>query len=199
MVVFDLEFAHAIEFLLDIGREEMDVKRFLARAVCCACAIHQPGLGNEELSPIAELELESVPAETAIDTALGRRFADAAWSGRLGYSAGQCYAYVWSALLNVLGPGIESLPVPARSAYLFGDWIDRNPASAKKNLRLVKAKGAGVSAPEGSVLVWEPGQCGYNRTHGHIEIALGDGKACSDFCGPIARGCGEPRIYVPTR
>jgi hypothetical protein len=167
--------------------------------VCGSLALQQFGYGSEQEADAIFESAQEAPSANAVDTALGKRFADAAWYGRLGYSAGQCYAYVWSALRKVKGSQIESLPVPARSAYMFGDWVDNNPISAKKSLSLVRAKGSGRSAPEGSVLVWEPGQCGYNSIHGHIEIALGDGTACSDFCGPIARGCGEPRIYVPSR
>jgi hypothetical protein len=167
--------------------------------VCGSVALQQFGYGSDQEGDAIFESAQEAPSLSAVDTVLGKRFADAAWHGRLGYSVGQCYAYVWSALRAVLGSRIESLSVPASSAYMFGDWVDNNPASAKQALRLVKVKGSGVSAPEGSVLVWEPGQCGYNGVHGHIEIALGDGTACSDFCGPIARGCGEPRIYAPFR
>jgi hypothetical protein len=171
----------------------------LSSLVCVAIAAQQSANGSNFGGAVADDSAHEAPSSSTVDAVLGKRFADAAWYGRLGYSAGQCYAYVWSALRAVLGSRIESLSVPASSAYMFGDWVDNNPASAKQALRLVKVKGSGVSAPEGSVLVWEPGQCGYNGVHGHIEIALGDGTACSDFCGPIARGCGEPRIYAPFR
>jgi hypothetical protein len=51
--------------------------------------------------------------------------------------------------------------------------------------------------PRGSIIAWRPGQCGYHSTYGHIEIAIGGGRACSDFCGTIKRGCGAPNVYVP--
>ena len=177
----------------------MKILMRLALIVGLLFASQQPGFGSEEETFFEGRETQGTPSLDAIDKALGKQFADAAWYGRLGYSAGQCYAYVWSALRKVLGNRIESLPVPASSAYMFGDWVDNNPVSAKKSLRLVRVKGSGVYSPEGSVLVWEPGQCGYSRSHGHIEISQGDGTACSDFCGPIATGCGEPRIYAPFR
>lgn len=51
--------------------------------------------------------------------------------------------------------------------------------------------------PRGSIIAWRPGQCGYHSTYGHIEIVIGGGRACSDFCGTIKRGCGSPNVYVP--
>jgi hypothetical protein len=133
------------------------------------------------------------------DPAYGKRLADAAWYGRLGWSEGRCYEYVWKALVNVLGSGIEALPVPVTSAYQFGDWVDANPSTARSRLKLSRSSVGRLNAPEGSVIVWDPGQCGYHGVHGHIEVALGDGTACSDFCGPIATGCDSPRIYVPVK
>lgn len=51
--------------------------------------------------------------------------------------------------------------------------------------------------PRGSIIAWRPGQCGYHPTYGHIEIVVGGGRACSDFCGSIKRECGLPNVYVP--
>ena len=172
---------------------------FLLALLLAVTPVQGLGYENEVDVTFSLQEVEDSPSVSAIDVALGRRLAAAAWNGRLGYASGQCYTYVWAALRSVLGGSIEALPVPSRSAYMFGDWVDDNTASAKQNLRLSKAKGPWIQAPEGSVLVWDPGQCGYSRVHGHIEISMGDGSACSDFCAPIATACGEPRIYVPTR
>ncbi|HEY8077382.1 MAG TPA: hypothetical protein VIF62_24820, partial [Labilithrix sp.] len=52
--------------------------------------------------------------------------------------------------------------------------------------------------PLGAIVAWRPGQCGYSAQYGHIEIAIGGGRACSDFCGNIAHGCGAPDVFVPT-
>lgn len=51
--------------------------------------------------------------------------------------------------------------------------------------------------PKGSIIAWRPGQCGYHRIYGHIEIAVGNGRACSDFCQTIRTNCGAPHVYVP--
>jgi hypothetical protein len=56
------------------------------------------------------------------------------------------------------------------------------------------------SIPKGSIVAWRRGQCGYNSTYGHIEIAVDDSstRACSDFCGSIKKTCGNPYVYYPT-
>ena len=54
--------------------------------------------------------------------------------------------------------------------------------------------------PKGSIIGWRRGQCGYNAKYGHIEIAVDDSssRACSDFCGSIAKTCGRPYVFMPT-
>lgn len=111
---------------------------------------------------------------------------------------GRCYEFVWSALRSVLGWQIEDLPVPATSAYQFGDWVDAHPQSARSGLALARWKGSARTAPVGSVLVWNPGQCGYSSEHGHIEIKVSTDTACSDFCQAYTK-CSEPRVYAPVR
>ena len=133
--------------------------------------------------------------DNAYNAALGDKLATAARNGSAGYSMGRCYSYVWQALRSVLGSQIESLPIPATSAYQFGEWVINNPSTAKARLRLVRTNTPAASAPRGSVIVWPRGVCGYNYTHGHIEIAQGNGTACSDFCGTI-KSC-TAQVFMP--
>ena len=142
---------------------------------------------------------QSPGGKSEIDYRLGDRIADEVWAGRLGRSISRCYEYVWGALARSVGPHINALSTPAESAYMFGDWVYRNPETARRELRLERRSMSRLDAPDGSVIVWNRGDCGYNSVHGHIEIAVGGGQACSDYCGPIATGCGNPRIYVPVR
>lgn len=52
-----------------------------------------------------------------------------------------------------------------------------------------------TSIPKGAVLVYDRGACGYSKTYGHIEIAIGGGKAASDG---IQRIKGLPSaLFVP--
>lgn len=54
--------------------------------------------------------------------------------------------------------------------------------------------------PKGSIIAWRPGQCGYHRTYGHIEITVDarPGRAASDFVGRVKTGCGSnPATFIP--
>ncbi len=137
------------------------------------------------------------PGEAAYNPVLGDNLATAARNGSAGYSMGQCYSYVWRALRNTLGSQIETLPIPPTSAYQFGEWVVNNPSTAKTWLRLVRTNTPAASAPRGSVIVWPRGACGYSSTHGHIEIAQGNGTACSDFCGAI-KSC-TAQVFMPVQ
>jgi hypothetical protein len=131
------------------------------------------------------------------DPVLGNQFANAAQAGSAGYSMSRCYEYVWAALRSALGWQIESLPIPPTSAYQFGEWVIDNPQTARAELHLARSYTAAASAPRGSVIVWPRGGCGYSSTHGHIEISLGNGTACSDFCAPIATCTAQ--VFVPVK
>lgn len=137
---------------------------------------------------------------TGYDSAQGARIARAARS-REGYrSQGKCYRYVKNHLEAV---GIEIRDyIDARdenSAFAFTRWADSSPNELRQ-AGLTKARRVDMDdLPIGSILVWARGECGYNRTHGHIEIVVGENRACSDFCGSIKRGCGTPDVFVPVR
>lgn len=53
--------------------------------------------------------------------------------------------------------------------------------------------------PQGSVIGWRRGQCGYHKKYGHIEIAASSTRACSDYCGAIKKTCGNPYVFMPTK
>ena len=143
-------------------------------------------------------KVEDVESSETASSNLGNSLAQSALNGSQGYSAGRCYEFVWGALRRVIGYKIEDTAVPETSAYQFGDWADRNPNDLARVFQLKKSSVYPENAPLGSVIVWNPGQCGYNATHGHIEIAVGGGRACSDFCGQIKTTCAMPRVYVPS-
>ncbi|MBW2525781.1 MAG: hypothetical protein JRI23_16475 [Deltaproteobacteria bacterium] len=180
----------------------------VSREACVACIESGGGAACASRCPAGECRqcvesrggtacLVRCREEGEYDPILGDRFAAAAEAGSIGYSQSACYEYVWAALRSVLGPQIESLPIPPTSAYQFGEWVIANPDRARAELHLERIVTAAADAPRGSVIVWPPGVCGYNCTHGHIEIALGDGTACSDFCGAIA-GC-TAQVFMPVQ
>jgi len=143
-------------------------------------------------------KVDEVESTETASSNLGASLAQSALNGSQGYSAGRCYEFVWGALRRVIGYKIEDTSVPETSAYQFGDWADRNPNDLARIFQLKKSSVYPEKAPLGTVIVWNPGQCGYNGTHGHIEIAVGGGRACSDFCGYIKTTCAVPRVYIPS-
>ena len=160
-----------------------------------AQAVSEEVLPNETLSFIGEAEKTQ---DWDLYSSFGQRLANAArYNGSGRYSSSRCYEFVWADLRQVLGSHIESTTVPSQSAYQFGDWADRNPQELSSTFHLRKSNVYPEAAPLGRVIVWNPGQCGYSSRHGHIEIAVGGGQACSDFCAPIASACSLPRVYVP--
>ncbi len=136
------------------------------------------------------------------DAALAKSLANEAYSGSVGYSMGRCYQYAWDAIVRATGmteSRASQLGIPSASAYQFGDWADANPSALHSDFGLQAIDSTSADAPVGSVVVWDPGQCGFNSTHGHIEIVTSPGYACSDFCGYMYNDCGKPRVYMPVK
>lgn len=179
----------------------------LRASAFCVGAMIGPGISygsiqeetsQEENSNEARHHHEEEAQDADFLASFGERLAQAARSNGAGrYSSSRCYQFVWADLRQVLGSHIDSTSVPSQSAYQFGDWADRNPGELASTFKLRRIQVYPEVAPLGSVIVWNPGQCGYSSRHGHIEIAVGGGRACSDFCGPIATTCSAPRIYAP--
>ncbi|MCA9680757.1 MAG: CHAP domain-containing protein [Myxococcales bacterium] len=136
------------------------------------------------------------------DAAAAKLLANEAYAGSVGYSMGRCYQYAWAAMTRAIGiteSRANQLGIPATSAYQFGDWADAHPTALYQDFGLKAIDSTSADAPVGSVVVWDPGQCGFNYTHGHIEIVTSPGYACSDFCGYMYNDCGKPRVYMPVQ
>ena len=133
------------------------------------------------------------------DSALGSKLVSASREVDGEGSQGLCYRYVKNHIEEA-GIPIRSI-VPAayeESAYKFAVWAKSDPAGLAA--AHFAPSSVGLDAlPLGAILVWRAGQCGYSAEHGHIEINIGGGRACSDFCGHIKRDCGMPSVFVPTK
>ncbi|MDF2692598.1 MAG: hypothetical protein K0S65_981 [Labilithrix sp.] len=114
-------------------------------------------------------------------------------------SGGYCYRHV-KAHLRAAGMPTGDLEAKGYggSAYKFSVWAKKYP-SALAEMGLTKVTASLDALPKGALIVWPRGMCGYNKTHGHIEVVVDNNssRACSDFCGRIKKGCGTPDIYVP--
>ena len=53
-----------------------------------------------------------------------------------------------------------------------------------------------ASIPKGAILVYGKGVCGYSKTYGHVEVAIGNGKAASDGIHNIKKGM-PSAVFVP--
>jgi peptidoglycan hydrolase-like protein with peptidoglycan-binding domain len=143
------------------------------------------------------------------DTTRANALASAARQGQAGWAHGRCWAYVWKAMLKTgvatnaggdkLGAaGPCSLGQFNTSAYCFGRNAAANPGLLYQTFRMKRLWVSPRSAPRGAVIVWDRGCNGYSYAHGHIEVAQGDGTACSDFCGSIAHGGSHCSwVFVP--
>lgn len=115
-------------------------------------------------------------------------------NGRGGSSIGYCWRYVARALTRagvnyskLAGAGPCSAAQFNASAYAFGCNASANPAILS-TLGLKKINVAPKDAPAGAIITYGKSCLGAHAVHGHIEISMGDGYACSDYCGRIRSG-----------
>lgn len=100
-------------------------------------------------------------------------------------STGYCYRGVANALDKI---GVN---VHGRSAYMAADQLANN--SKMKEIQV----SCPTKAPRGAIIVWDKGN---GHEHGHIEVALGNGQAASDYQGSImtqSRYGTSFRVFVP--
>ncbi|MDR1327530.1 MAG: hypothetical protein LBJ74_03895, partial [Heliobacteriaceae bacterium] len=79
-------------------------------------------------------------------------------------------------------------------AYQYADVLSRN-----KNFKEINVAGKDLKKlPAGCVIVYPRGDAGYDKDYGHIEIALGNGKAASDFVRRSnVKASDNARVFVP--
>ncbi len=146
-----------------------------------ACA---PGDADEEVS--------SASSDLSYDSAFGDRIANVARRVDGRASGNRCLAEMQNSLEMA---NVRKFPRLPGAVDL--DNFMLNQGASLRAWGFEKQSMAVDAIPRGSIVAWRPGQCGYHSTYGHIEIAIGGGRACSDFCGTIKRGCGAPNVYVP--
>lgn len=80
------------------------------------------------------------------------------------------------------------------SAYQMGGILAKN-----KNFQEVSPNSVNLKdLPAGCILVYDKNTKKYSNKHGHIEVTLGDGTACSDGRTRNIYNTNNMRIFVPT-
>ncbi|MEY3901500.1 MAG: hypothetical protein RL189_806 [Pseudomonadota bacterium] len=135
------------------------------------------------------------PAE--MDFALGSQLAQEANRVNIGAFTSRCYEYAGIAIENVglmpKGAGAWSAAgVPTESA---ADFVKVENSSKAANFVRLRPSSWGC-LPEGTIVVWDRGVCGFNATHGHIEIVVSQNSSnpsqtrlCSDGCQTLQTSC----------
>lgn len=79
------------------------------------------------------------------------------------------------------------------SAYQMAGVLGKN-----KNFQEISPNSVDLkNLPAGCILVYDRGAARYNQAHGHIEVTLGDGTACSDGRTYNVRRAQNMRIFIP--
>lgn len=166
-----------------------------------------PGGGGEADSAMAEkLAVQGGQCSGVGNGGMAARCSN----GRGGYSTGQCWGFVKAAVIRsglatradidrlAAKVGMSAYQVQV-SASGFTHAADRaSPEALASTMGLKKIDVPPSQAPRGAIIGWFAGCRGYHATYGHIEVAMGDGYACSDFCGPVGNAsCG--RVFVPIK
>lgn len=132
-----------------------------------------------------------VPARPAATTSTGRKLADTALrEARSRGTTGWCYSAVAESIARATRGRVN---LSGRSAYMAAPQLARSPLFDEINVR---SRNDLAKLPAGSVVVWGKGR----SKHGHISVALGNGKEASDhITGQMTAhyGGGKPRVFVP--
>lgn len=134
---------------------------------------------------------------SSLDYSIGQQLAREARRISIGRFTGKCYEYAGMAIENVglipKGPAAwRAAGVPVESA---ADFIQvENSSLADRFVRL--QPNSWSCLPEGTIVVWGRGVCGFNATHGHIEIVVNrspsfpaETQLCSDGCQSLQTKC----------
>ncbi len=120
-------------------------------------------------------------------TAWGKSLANDAKNHAVTGPGGWCYKYVAQALAR------HGVNVSGASAYMAADQL-----AGKKEFREVKVSQADLKKlPAGAIVVWNKGN---GHEHGHISIALGDGREVSDLIRNQTTNYGTSyRVFLPNK
>lgn len=145
------------------------------------------GVNADAAPPTGPAPTGKAPTST---TDAGRRLGDAAESiAAARGTTGRCYAGVADALARV------GVTVTGLSAYMAADQLAAMPDKFEE---VQVSPDQLKNLPRGAVVVW--GKSGEKSPHGHISVALGDGREASDHISSqltSLRGETNYRVFIP--
>ncbi len=177
--------------------------RSLVVAACLIPAALMVGCSAKAPERVTEATSALDGALSDYSAARGKKLADKAYALHAGLqSQNWCLAGVDHSVKDsgICEPGtwLEGF----NDAYTWGLYANAHPNElAAAGFRRVP--GLAVDRmPQGAIIVWKAGQCGYDATYGHIEVVTDTASSvgCSDFCHYIRHNCAErdPWVYIPT-
>lgn len=178
----------------------------LAAIAFAGCAATSPTVDDDLVDDVSQDLTQQELACEGYDATAAQKLASTAGKREGLRSQKRCYRFVKNHLANTgyQVPGaVASGGRYAGSAYMFTTWARQNPDALRRmGFKEVKLK-LGEAPPKGAIIVWGRGECGYSKSHGHIEVVSTDdgSRACSDFCGRVktSRRCGIPDVFIPVR
>ena len=147
--------------------------------------------------PLPPEEKGSQHSSISINADLGNRIADKAVArfGNDYQSNYSCLGETENTIAQVMGECLQR----SVGAAQFRDWAISNPGALGSCGWEIRSYNSVGAIPRGGVAMWRAGQCGYDGTYGHIEIAIGGGRAISDFNNVLRTDCGLPTVMIPVR
>ncbi|MEY4065080.1 MAG: hypothetical protein RIR26_1288 [Pseudomonadota bacterium] len=136
-----------------------------------------------------------LPAD--LDLSVGKQLAQEASRLNIGRFTGRCYEYAGMAIENVglMPKGASAWQAAGVPVVSAADFVQVEKSSVSD--RFVRLRPSSWAClPEGTIVVWDRGMCGFNATHGHIEVVVtrspafpSETKLCSDGCQTLQTTC----------
>lgn len=147
--------------------------------------------------PVEVEERESQHSSISLNSDLGNRIADRAVArfGNNYKSSYMCLGETENTIAQVMGECLQR----SVGAAQFREWAIANPGALGNCGWEIRSYDSVGAIPRGGVAMWRGGQCGYDGLYGHIEIAVGGGRAISDFNNVLRTDCGLPTVMIPVR
>lgn len=151
----------------------------------------------QQMQPSGSDKTDPCGFSADLDYDVGQRLAQEINRVNIGRFTGRCYEYAGIAIENVglmpKGAGAwKAAGVPVDSA---ADFVQVEKSSVSD--RFVRLRPQSWSClPVGTIVVWNRSVCGFNATHGHIEIVVSrnasypsETRLCSDGCQTLQTKC----------